>query len=90
MLSDFIFTYLILVNAAGFLLMLIDKLKAKRGAWRIPEATLLGIALLGGSIGSIAAMNLFRHKTKHPKFFIGLPVIFSLQIVFGLILALKL
>ena len=59
---DFIFTYLILVNAAGFLLMLIDKLKAKRGAWRIPEATLMGIALLGGSIGvdeyaSIAGLN---------------------------------
>ena len=90
MLSDFIFTYLILVNAAGFLLMLIDKLKAKRGAWRIPEATLMGIVLLGGSIGAIAGMNLFRHKTKHPKFFIGLPVILSLQIVLGLIIALKL
>ena len=87
--SEFILTYLILVNAAGFLLMLIDKLKAKRGAWRIPEATLMGIALAGGSIGAIAGMNLFRHKTKHPKFFIGLPVILALQIVFGLIIALK-
>lgn len=86
----FILTYLILVNAAGFLLMLTDKLKAKAGAWRIPEATLMGIALVGGSIGAIAGMNLFRHKTKHPKFFIGLPVILALQIVFGLIIALKL
>ena len=86
----FILTYLILVNAAGFLLMLTDKLKAKAGAWRIPEATLMGIALVGGSIGAIAGMNLFRHKTKHPKFFIGLPVILALQIVIGLIIALKL
>ena len=90
MLFDFLITYLILINAAAFLLMLLDKWKARRGAWRIPEATLLGIALLGGSIGAIAGMNLFRHKTKHLKFSIGLPVILTLQIVFGLILVLNL
>ena len=90
MLFDFLITYLILINAAAFLLMLLDKWKARRGAWRIPEATLLGIALLGGSIGAIAGMNLFRHKTKHLKFSIGLPVILALQIVFGLILVLNL
>lgn len=90
MLPYLIVTYLISVNAVAFILMLADKRKARKGAWRIPESTLMGIALLGGSIGAIAGMNLFRHKTKHPKFFIGLPVILALQIVLGLVIALKL
>jgi uncharacterized membrane protein YsdA (DUF1294 family) len=81
--------YLVLVNAAAFLLMLADKLKAKKGAWRIPEATLMGIAAIGGSFGAICGMNLFRHKTKHPKFSIGLPMILALQIVLGLVIAVK-
>ena len=84
MLYHAIRTYLILVNALSLLLMLIDKQKAKRGAWRILEATLMGIAAIGGSIGAIAGMYLFRHKTKHPKFYIGLPLILLIQI--GLIL----
>ena len=87
MLLDFMITYLVLVNAAAFLLMLADKLKARKGAWRIPERTLIGIALAGGSFGAIAGMHLFRHKTMHPKFSIGLPVILSLQIVLGLVIA---
>lgn len=73
--------YLIIINAAAFLLMLIDKQKAKRGKWRIPEKTLLGTALLGGSIGAILGMNLFRHKTKHPKFSVGLPLILAGQCI---------
>ena len=81
MLYQILLVYLLLVNAAGFLLMLVDKIKAKRNLWRIPEATLMGVAAIGGSIGAIAGMNLFRHKTKHAKFYIGLPVILSLQIV---------
>ena len=81
MLYQILLVYLLLVNAAGFLLMLVDKIKAKRNLWRIPEATLMGVAAIGGSIGSIAGMNLFRHKTKHAKFYIGLPVILVLQIV---------
>ena len=60
--------------------MLADKLKAKRGAWRIPEATLLGIAAVGGSIGALIGMYLFRHKTRHLKFTLGLPLILCLQI----------
>ena len=72
--------YLIIVNAVGFILMLSDKQKAKKGAWRIPEATLMGVAAIGGSLGAFAGMQLFRHKTKHPKFFIGIPVIIILQI----------
>ena len=90
MLLNPIVIYLVLVNAVAFLLMLADKLKAKKGAWRIPEATLMGIAVIGGSIGAICGMNLFRHKTKHPKFYIGLPLILALQIVLGLVIAVKL
>ena len=62
MTEHLVLLYLIIVNAAAFLLMLADKLKAKRGAWRIPEATLMGIAAIGGSIGALAGMYLFRHK----------------------------
>ena len=72
--------YLLLINALGFLLMLIDKWKAKHNRWRIPEATLMGVAALGGSIGSLLGMYTVRHKTKHPKFFVGIPVILTVQI----------
>ncbi len=72
--------YLLLINAAAFGLMLADKQKARRGQWRIPERTLLGTAVLGGSLGAIAGMYLFRHKTKHPKFYLGLPLILAVQI----------
>ena len=77
---QFITAYLVLVNAAAFLLMLTDKQKAKRGAWRIPEVTLLGVALMGGSIGAIIGMQLFRHKTHHMKFTLGLPLILAVQV----------
>lgn len=78
--------YLIIVNALSFLLMLIDKQKAKKDRWRIPEKTLITAALLGGSLGGIAGMKLFRHKTKHPKFSIGLPVILAVQIVLAVVI----
>ena len=71
--------YLLLINAAGFALMLADKYKAKKNLWRIPEATLLGVALLGGSLGSLMGMHIARHKTKHIKFSVGLPLIFIAQ-----------
>ena len=90
MLYQILLAYFLLINAIGFLLMLVDKYKAKRNLWRIPEATLMGVAAIGGSIGTIAGMNLFRHKTKHPKFYIGLPVILALQIILIYLLALKL
>ena len=76
-----IFLYLLIINAAGFLLMLIDKWKAKKNLWRIPEKTLLGVALIGGSIGAYVGMQLFRHKTKHLKFSAGIPVIIALQLI---------
>ena len=72
--------YLLLINAAGFLLMLIDKWKAKKNRWRIPEATLMTVSALGGSIGSLIGMYTVRHKTKHIKFTVGIPLILAVQI----------
>ena len=73
--------YLVLINLAAFLLMGIDKFRARRELWRIPEKVLFGSALLGGSIGAIAGMFFFRHKTRHLSFRLGFPVILLLQIV---------
>lgn len=73
--------YLLIINAVGFALMLIDKWKARKNRWRIPEATLMGIAALGGSVGSLLGMYTVRHKTQHPKFTLGLPLILAVQIV---------
>lgn len=73
--------YLILVNLVAFFLMGIDKKKARTGAWRISEKTLFLSAILGGSIGAIAGMQLFRHKTKHRSFVFGMPAILIVQIV---------
>jgi uncharacterized membrane protein YsdA (DUF1294 family) len=87
MIERLVLLYLITINAAGLLLMLADKLKAKRGAWRIPEATLMAIAAMGGSIGSLAGMYCFRHKTRHIKFTLGIPLILIAQILLVLWLA---
>ena len=65
-----IIVYFIIMNIAGYASMGIDKAKAKRHAWRIPEATLFSIAILGGSVGSIFGMFHFRHKTKHWYFWV--------------------
>lgn len=73
--------YLLTINAAGFALMLIDKWKAKKNRWRIPEATLMTVAALGGSIGSLLGMYTVRHKTQHLKFTLGIPLILAVQIV---------
>lgn len=82
----YIAIYLILVNLTGFIQMLADKQRAKKGAWRIPEKMLFLVAIIGGSIGSILGMYTFRHKTKHMSFVIGMPLILILQIVLGIIL----
>lgn len=71
--------YLLIINAAGFLLMLVDKWKARKNRWRVRESTLLLIAALGGSVGSLAGMYLFRHKTLHLKFTLGIPLILAGQ-----------
>lgn len=78
--------YLLIINAAGFLLMLVDKWKAKKNRWRVRESTLLIVAVLGGSIGSLAGMYLFRHKTQHLKFTLGVPLILAAQCLIVVVL----
>ena len=77
----YVIIYLLVINAITFLLYGFDKWKAKRDKWRVPEKTLLMFAAIGGTIGAFAGMQVFRHKTKHMKFVIGVPVIFILQVV---------
>lgn len=72
--------YLAVINLTGFLMMAIDKHKAKIKAWRIPESNLFLIAIVGGSLGSLAGMFIFRHKTKHWSFLIGMPLILFVQL----------
>ncbi|MCI7807845.1 DUF1294 domain-containing protein [bacterium] len=81
--KELFFVYLLIVNALGFVLMLADKRKARKKKWRIPESTLMLVALIGGSIGCLSGMYLFRHKTRHPKFTVGVPLILALQVVFA-------
>ena len=76
----FLLAYLVIVNAAAFVSMLADKFYARNNLWRIPEATLLLLAVIGGSLGSLAGMYAVRHKTRHLKFTLGIPVILALQI----------
>lgn len=78
--TKLILLYLLIVNAVAFVLMLADKQKARKKLWRIPESTLLLSAAIGGSIGALAGMYTFRHKTKHMKFTLGIPSILILQI----------
>ena len=82
-----IIIYFIAVNFIGFVLMGIDKRKAIRNAFRIPEATLFSVAIVGGSVGSILGMLLFRHKTKHWSFKIGLPAILLVHLALFALLA---
>lgn len=78
--------YLLIVNAIGFLLMLIDKRKAIRRRWRIREKTLFLTAAIGGSIGSIMGMYTFRHKTKHLQFTLGMPAILIVQLILAFVI----
>ena len=84
-----ILIYLLVINIVAFLAMFIDKKKAQKGKWRIKESTLLILALIGGSIGAIIGMYTFHHKTKKPRFFIGIPVIIVLQILLIIALIIK-
>lgn len=79
----FFLLYLLLINATGFILMLLDKQRARKKRWRIPERTLMASALLGGSLGCLIGMYTARHKTRHPKFTIGIPLILLLQTAIG-------
>lgn len=78
--------YLLLINATGFALMCSDKQKAIKNKWRIPESTLLTIAVFGGSLGIYAGMYALRHKTRHTKFSVGVPILLSIQILAGILI----
>ena len=82
----FIICYLFIVNILGFAMMGIDKKKAKKRAFRIPEASLFIIAFIGGSIGSIAGMYFFKHKTRHWYFVYSMPAILILQVILAIAL----
>ncbi len=73
--------YFVLINFIAFIMYGVDKKKAIKHKWRIPEHDLLLIAVLGGSIGALLGMKAFRHKTKHPKFYIGVPAILIVQLI---------
>lgn len=77
----YLLLYLLIVNIIGFLSMGFDKFKAKHNMWRTPENTLLLIPLLGGSVGSYLGMRIFRHKTLHPQFKYGIPVLFVINVI---------
>ncbi len=74
-----ILIYLLFINFIGFCIMLVDKNRAIHKEWRVPEKTLIGISIIGGSIGMLLGMFTFRHKTKHLKFLLGIPVIIIIQ-----------
>jgi uncharacterized membrane protein YsdA (DUF1294 family) len=76
--------YLAIINALGLLLMLIDKQRARKQAWRIPERILMTVAAIGGSLGTLIGMHLFRHKTKHLKFMLGVPALLVAHIVIAI------
>ena len=81
--------YLLVMNVVGFAVMGIDKYKAIKGRWRVPEKTLFLLSILGGSVGTWAGMYAFRHKTKHWYFVIGMPAILFLQIALVIYLNLR-
>ena len=77
----FLLIYIIIMNVVGFFIMGIDKRKAEKHAWRISEKTLFLVSLIGGSIGTLLGMYVFRHKTKHWYFVIGMPLILIIHII---------
>ena len=83
---NIILYYLLAINIASFFLYGIDKYKAKKGKWRISEATLLTMAAIGGSIGAWAGMRLWHHKTMHNKFKYGIPLIIIMQVALAVYL----
>lgn len=85
----YVLLYLLIINVVGFLAMGIDKLKAKKEWWRIPEGTLMMICLLGGGIGTITGMYKFRHKTKKLKFTVGMPTILISEIALVIYLLIR-
>lgn len=83
---DIFIKYIIIINIVTFILYGIDKWKAVHGKWRIREATLLGAAFVGGSVGGLAGMYIFRHKTKKRYFALGVPIMLLVQIMASVLL----
>lgn len=78
----YLIPYILIINITSFMLMYIDKQKSIKHKWRIKEKTLFLSAAIGGSIGSLLGMYIFRHKTKHKNFKIGIPIILFIQLTF--------
>ena len=83
---DIIVSYLVMMNAVGLAVMGLDKKKAIKNEWRIPEKTLFLVSIIGGSVGTLVGMYLFRHKTKHWYFVVGMPAILVVHVVIGFFL----
>ena len=81
MMDKMLCIYLVVMNAAAFVMMGADKRRARKGRWRIPEKALFAVALAGGSAGAVLGMQIFRHKTRHWYFVWGMPAILALQLV---------
>ena len=73
--------YLVIISIVGFILPPVDKSRAKNGEWRIPEKSLFIVSLLGGAVAMLVSMKIFRHKTKHKRFMIGIPAIIVLHVI---------
>ncbi|MBQ7539512.1 MAG: DUF1294 domain-containing protein [Bacteroidaceae bacterium] len=86
---DIIIYYLTFINLLAFFVYGLDKLKAKRGSWRISEATLLLLAAIGGSVGAWYGMKVWHHKTLHRKFRYGVPLLFLIQVILCIFIASK-
>ena len=86
---DYFYLYLAVVSVFAVILTIIDKLRAKFHTWRVPEAVLLGWSLIGGSVAMLFTMLLIRHKTKHAKFMVGIPLIILLQIAVAVVIFFK-
>ena len=82
--GEIITPYLVMINALGLAIMGVDKRRAITNQWRIPEKTLFLISAIGGSVGTLAGMYMFRHKTKHWYFVIGMPAILIVHVIIGL------
>ena len=80
--------WLFLINILSFVAFGIDKRRAQKHRWRLPEAFLLLLSVLGGALGAWLGMKTFHHKTRHPKFYIGLPLIFWIELVIGILILL--
>ena len=89
MIQTILLIWVLVWTLIAFALMGIDKWKARNDSWRIPEKTLFLSAILGGSVGSLAGMYLFRHKTKHLSFTVGMPLILAVQVALVLLLAFR-